>query len=305
MKYLLSIDSFPQQLKEALVLSREIRLMQIPRTIVFCGDGRSGIVGDIMLNLGCLVPIVVNKSEELPVWVNQDTLVFCICYSGNAGEVLQCAHGAHKKHAKLVILTSGGKLLSFAQEQGITCFQLPSNCHWSLGFFLIPMIVVLMKNNLIQVTYDDIEKSVSMLVQVNLKDKASEIAQNIGNKTPLICTNQQLSGAALHIKESMNRIAKVPAHVNVFPAMTYTEQGVRHTKSYAILLRDEAESKTVQECINNYKRGAKEHKLPYTEVMIRGTRQLNKILLAIMMGEYIAYFLAQIGGVEAPEELLK
>jgi len=206
MDYIQLIDGFGVQLKDALSMSREIRLSQKPNAIVVCGVG-SG-VGDIVESLGCTVPVVVGKSDQLPQFVDRNSLVFCISYSGMHLEAVQCALSAMQKHAKLIIVTSGGKLMRLAEENNVTLFKLPPEQDWALGYLLIPVLSVLINNRLTDVTFDDIKNTSSALSQSAVKQKALDLAQNVG-KAPVIYSPPQLYSAAQHIKDSLGRIAKL------------------------------------------------------------------------------------------------
>lgn len=298
MDYAQLIDGFGLQLKDALSFSREIRLSQKPNAVVVCGMGSSGSVGDIIANLDCSVPVVVNKSEELPVCVDRNTLVFCISYSGMSQEIIQCAQSALKKHAKLVIVTSGGKLLKLAQENNVTTFKVPAGqfVHWVLGYLLVPVVCMLANNGLTSTTMDDIKNTIPAL-SLAVKQKALELAENIGQKIPFICAPHQLFSAACHAKESINRIAKMPAYAGAFPEITHADAAAVNKSVHAIIFRDQNESVVVRGSIESFKNVAKQHKLPFTELMLRGERLFNKIMIAVLFGEYLAYFLAQRAGV--------
>ncbi len=297
MNCLQSIDDFHKQLKDSVSLSRDIKLFQKPNAIVVCGMGTGGNVGDIITSLGCTVPVIVNKSDELPLFIDKNTVVFCISYAGTDIETIQCAQEALKKNARLVIITSGGKLLKLAQENSTTIFQLPADSQWALGLMLMPVLLMLVKNGMVKTTMDDISTTIAMLAKTNLKEKAADIATNIGQKTPVIYAPTSLSGAATHIKESINTIAKTEAYANVFPELNHAEMHAVQKAMHAIILRDEKESAIVQQSINTFKKQAKEKQVQYTELMLRGERQFNKIMLAILFGEYIAYYLAQRNGI--------
>ncbi|MBI4016366.1 MAG: SIS domain-containing protein [Candidatus Aenigmarchaeota archaeon] len=297
MDYLQLIEGFGVQLKDALSLSREIRLSQKPDAVVVCGMGQAGSVGDIIANLGSAVPVVVNKSDQLPQFVDRNTLVFCISYSGTHQEIIQCAQSCLQKRAKLIIITSGGKLIRLAEENNVTLFKLPPNHfeYLTLGYMLVPAVSVLINNGLTSVTIEDITNTSFALSQSVVKQKALDLAQNIGQKTPVVYSPHQLYSAANHVKESLNRIAKLHACSNFFPEIVHAEQFGINKSAHLIVLRDQNESVVVRNSIDTFK--AHVNKMQFTELMMRGDRLFNKIMLAILFGEYLAYFLAQRTGV--------
>lgn len=89
--------------------------------IVVCGMGGSGSTGDVF-QLVCAqaeIPIYVNKAPHLPAWVGAQTLVIGVSYSGNTTETLSALAEAHQRGARLLLLSSGGKLQSWAQDIGV------------------------------------------------------------------------------------------------------------------------------------------------------------------------------------------
>ncbi len=297
MNAVFSIERFHQQLREALELSRDIRLTPKPQAVVLCVDGASASVGEIVQTLGCTLPVFTNKSEDLPAFVNQDTLVVCMSYSGNAPEVLQCAQAAEKMKTRVMIITSGGKLLAFAQAHSIVRFQLPESHMCRIASVLMPLLMLLVRNHCVLLSKDEVEQGIQALAQTQVREKAGEIAYQIGERVPCVYVGSQLAASAVCIKESLSQRAKVLAHTNTFPAMEQTDAGAKQNKSYVLLVRDECESSLVRGMLDQYKSKLRERKVPCTEVMLRGRKRWNKILLSLVLGEYIGYFLAKrLGG---------
>src|SRR3989344_5220797 len=89
------------------------------KNIVICGMGGSAYGGHVALSLlkdQLSVPLYVNNDYTLPKFVNKDSLVILISYSGSTEETLAGAIEAKKKVAKICGLTSGGKLGEFLKE---------------------------------------------------------------------------------------------------------------------------------------------------------------------------------------------
>lgn len=97
-----------------------------PHHILICGMGGSGSTGDFFQALcpQSEIPVLVHKTPDLPTWVNQDTLVVCVSYSGNTAETLSCLMQAQEKGAALHLLSSGGMMLEMANAQDISHVEL-------------------------------------------------------------------------------------------------------------------------------------------------------------------------------------
>ncbi|ABM81271.1 SIS domain-containing protein [Hyperthermus butylicus] len=91
-------------------------------TVVVCGMGGSGAAGDYLAQLSAHyggVPIYVVKAASVPGWVGSKSLVYAVSFSGNTRETLECAVKAYRQGAKLVAVTRGGLLGSWAKRHGV------------------------------------------------------------------------------------------------------------------------------------------------------------------------------------------
>src|SRR5688572_29911530 len=116
------IENFSNQLREAIEIGQksEIRNPKTEiRNILITGLGGSGIGGTIVSEVvaaECPVPIAVNKDYFIPAFVNENSLVIVSSYSGNTEETIQAMQAALKANAKIVCVTSGGKIAEMAKE---------------------------------------------------------------------------------------------------------------------------------------------------------------------------------------------
>ena len=111
------IGSFPRQCLEAERIGSELNIShsyKIPyRNIVCAGLGGSAAGSDILrayLWNEAKVPLFVNRNYLLPAFTGRRTLVIASSYSGDTEETLSAYRDAKKRRAKLVVVTSGGRL---------------------------------------------------------------------------------------------------------------------------------------------------------------------------------------------------
>src|SRR3989344_6267768 len=107
-----AIEDFPIQCKAALPLAKGITGSGKVDKIIVAGMGGSAVGGDLLnLYLHALkIPIITVRDYKLPNFVDENTLVFVVSYSGNTEETLSAFEDATKRKAKIVAVTSGGKL---------------------------------------------------------------------------------------------------------------------------------------------------------------------------------------------------
>ena len=107
------IQSFPQQLKASLK-SNKIEGPAISNSaisaVIVCGMGGSGIGGELLKPLAKNVDILTHHDYGLPKNVDKKSLVVIVSFSGNTEEAVSSYDEAKKRKAKVIVLTSGGKL---------------------------------------------------------------------------------------------------------------------------------------------------------------------------------------------------
>jgi glucose/mannose-6-phosphate isomerase len=90
------------------------------RQIVILGMGGSAIAGDLVRTLlaDCAsVPIVVSREYDVPAFVSSETLVVASSYSGNTEETLSATEQALAAGARVLVISTGGRLARIAQER--------------------------------------------------------------------------------------------------------------------------------------------------------------------------------------------
>jgi len=125
------LEEFPQKMRDALRLGEEFSIptnflpapdsssVSVPaltrnfKNIVVLGMGGSAIGGNLLSDYlaGELsIPIVVIRGYDIPKFVDENSLVFAVSYSGNTEETLSSLKKCLDAKARVVALTSGGKL---------------------------------------------------------------------------------------------------------------------------------------------------------------------------------------------------
>jgi glucose/mannose-6-phosphate isomerase len=117
------------------------------RQIVVAGMGGSALAAEFVrswLADRLPVPVVIVRDYVLPAFVGPDTLVVASSYSGNTEEGLSALHEAERCRARIVVMTSGGKLLELAEAKGHPRVGLPAaHPHFDLPRGLQPRLAVL------------------------------------------------------------------------------------------------------------------------------------------------------------------
>lgn len=229
------IQEFPKQLKTALEIGEQATLTKHKHpiyNITILGMGGSGIGGDFVaefVRAYSKAPILSSKGYELPAYINENSLVIASSFSGNTEETLLTFEKALTVGAKIVCVSSGGKLITRAQELGLDYIQVPNvpqpprTC---LGYSFVQQLFVLKFFGFAPSTcIQDLKKAITLLEthQERIKVEASKMARVIGDKFPVIYATDRMGAVALRFCQQLNENSKILAIHHVFPEMNHNE----------------------------------------------------------------------------------
>lgn len=148
-----AIYTFPEQIEQALHIGKRISLQHTYdhiEQICIVGMGGSGMAAHIMQSLlkeTCTKNIVIHKNYTLPAWVQRNTLVICISYSGNTEETLSCFEQAHNRNVSIIGICAGGslyeQLLTYDYDYIIVPHGLQPRA--ALGYLTVPLLYLIHK----------------------------------------------------------------------------------------------------------------------------------------------------------------
>ncbi len=305
------LERFPEHIEEVVEESEFNLLPFQPDNIVVTGMGGSAIVGDTLKSFlanRIQIPIYVNRDYTLPSFVNEDTLVIVVSYSGNTEETLSAARKGLKEGAKVVAISSNGELEEMCKERGIVFLEAPSGYppRAAFAFMFVPVLLLLSE---LQV-YDsdvDIIDSVSRLKDLrdNIKaevpteeNEAKKLAERIHGKIPIIYGHSIYNAVANRWHTQFNENAEVLSWYGAIPEMNHNEivgwKGDDCTDKFIpILLRDDKEDEKIIERIELTKELVFEGEVDdIIEVWTDADTQLARILSLVYLGDYISIYLA-------------
>jgi len=143
------LEKFPHQIEFAISKYKKHNLLvQDYSNVVLAGLGGSGIAGKIVKTYFqkiSPIPIEVISDYKLPQYVDAKTLVILNSYSGNTEETLSCYMDSLEKHAKSLVITTGGILHELAKENKIKCYFAEKGFQprMALGYSLTYLFLIL------------------------------------------------------------------------------------------------------------------------------------------------------------------
>ena len=310
----------PTQIEETEKIVEEASLPKVFRVdhILVCGMGGSAISGNILqsyLRRKLSIPIEVNRSYDLPKWVNRHTLVFSQSYSGDTEETLLAFKQAYEKHCQIIAVSSDGRLEEYCKHRGIPHIKIPSGYppRAAIGYLLFSMIFALKKIGILQHNIEK-EETISILKEAReeFNEKisidnniAKQLAIKIHGSIPQIYSLDIYKPIA---KRWMNQFAensKLISRYNVLPEATHNDIVAWSfdetlSKNFScIFLRDSnEENSSMRSRVDFMKRILTPMGLNVEDVFPRGKKLLAKMMYLLYLGDYISCYLAFLRNVD-------
>lgn len=322
--------NFPSQLKNASTLGKSLLLpdwrARDVRNIVLAGMGGSAIGGDLVRSYlaGELkVPFLINRSYVLPSSVGPASLVFLSSYSGNTEETLSAYDQAKERKSKIVCISSGGKLLEQADQDGFFSIKIPEGYppRAALGYsFVLPlMVLVLLK--LVSDKEKEIEETIKSLTNginiYKMERKASEnpaksLALRLHQKLPIIyAPENHLDAVATRWKGQICENAKMLAFSNFFPEFNHNELvGWKVIDEYkdkliVIMLKDRDDHIRIKRRMEIVKGIIEKMGVEVVEKESAGEGLLSRIFSLIQLGDFTSFYLAILNQIDPfPVEII-
>lgn len=310
------IKNFGAQLTEAIEIGENITLTapkQELRNIVVVGMGGSGIGANFAKEFTAEerpLPMEVVKGYDLPNYVTPHSLVICSSFSGNTEETLMGLEAAIEKGAKIVCVSSGGKMKALAEEHGLDFVQLPhagSPPRACLGLSLVQQLFILKFFGCAKAErIEQLKQSILLLEkeQADIMEKAKKMAQFMSGKFPVLYTNDRMGAIILRLRQQLNENAKILCSHHLIPEMNHNELvGWRKQEGdFAVLIfrskfeheRNQARIKINKEIINHYTQ-------TLIEIKLKGDSLIEEAIYAVHLGDWISWELSVLRQVDATE----
>ncbi len=242
------LEEFPQKMRDALRLGEEFSIptnfLPAPdsirsfKNIVVLGMGGSAIGGDLLSDYladELSIPIVVIRGYDIPKFIDENSLVFAVSYSGNTEETLSALKKCLEAKARVIALTSGGKLAVFSQENNFPVIKVPAGIQprAAISYLFFPILKALERIGLIKERDGEIEETHKILQELSseycakspLKNNfAKKVAMGLYQHLPLVYGSEGLLKAvAMRWKTQINENSKWPCFWNVFPELDHNE----------------------------------------------------------------------------------
>jgi glucose/mannose-6-phosphate isomerase len=324
------IIEFPEQLRKGWEIGERtechVNLAKI-RHIVFTGMGGSAIAGDLVRSIhqeSLTIPMIVNRDYQIPHFVNGETLFIASSYSGNTEETLSGYEEAIQREARIICITSGGRLEQIAQEKGHPLFRMVSGYppRAALGFNLGLMLQIFHRLRIGKLSLQSVDQAASMLSGKDriwsdidhTDNEPLEVAGKLFRKLPLIYASvNHLEPVGCRWKTQINENSNSHAFFQPFPEMNHNEivgwevmDSTRDLLSdmIAVVLSDPEDHPRIVKRIEIFKTLIKADGHPVIGLIGEGDSFFQRMVYLIHFGDWVSYYLAILNQVN-PTEILK
>jgi len=316
------ISELPQQCRNAWEQAREIEIPSGYGNIdhlVIVGMGGSAIGGALLQDLAsdqCDVSTTVIRGYELPAFVSgQDALVVACSYSGNTEETLSCFQEALDREARVVAITTGGKLAGLAREANapLVQFGYQSQPRAALGYSFVLLLGMVHRLGLIQGYARDIAAAAEVMEEwreetragvPSAENPAKQLAEALSGKLPVVYGAGFLAATANRWKTQFNENAKSWAFFEQLPELNHNSvvglgmPDVVREHSVVVMLRSSLESRRLRERWDVTAQVLEREGVTSTEVWGRGQSKLAQMLSLIQFGDYVSFYAAMLNEVD-------
>lgn len=315
------IDALPGQLEDSYRAGLALPLPEKKsfRAVILTGVGGSIMAADLFAAYAaglCSLPVFVHRDYELPAWANgEQVLVVALSLSGNAEETLAAIEGAHRNGCPVVALTRGGQIMEMTRENNDTVWPInfagPPRA--AVGWFFGSLLALFFRLNLIPDPAKEllatIETMQSQQAQISAEvparqNSAKRLAGQVVGRWVSVFGSGMLTAVARRWKSQMGELAKAWAQFDSLPEADYnTIEGIDNpaeliSKAYAIFLHGSMDHPRNQLRTQLTQRTIMLEGIPTDIISARGTSGLSQMWTALHYGDYFAYYLAMIYGVD-------
>jgi glucose/mannose-6-phosphate isomerase len=311
---------------QQLTYNYTVHLPKLPdiRNIVLAGMGGSALPAVFLRSWPhVLLPFEIVRDYSLPFYVNEHTLFISSSYSGNTEETLSALADAEERHAQIIVLSAGGKLVERAKVVNYPLYLIPQGIQprMSSFYFLAALIQILEPLGVIPAgSRQELEAAAMWLKEQTLpweaviptkNNPAKELALELFGKSIVVYSGPKMFPAANKWKICMNENAKNVAWVNQYPEFNHNEfvgwSSHPTEKPYAVVeIRSDLENDQVQKRFTISERLLSGRR-PAPEVVVPvGDSILKQLLWTSNFGDFVSLYVALLNGLNpSPVELVE
>ncbi|MCL5104678.1 MAG: SIS domain-containing protein [Armatimonadetes bacterium] len=313
------INELPEQCETALGIGRSFvadPLPEPPNVIYISGTGEAGIAADMAVQAVdefLEVPILSDHGGRLPKSVGEASLVIVLDYPGNSAPTLRLYKEARLRGARVICITSGGKLREAASKDGTRIVRIPPGqpSRSAIGYLFIPAVMLFEQFGLASGLGEKLSYGIRLMKNVReairfenatARNIAKQIAHASFGKTTIIYgAPDYRSTIAARWKSQVNANAKSLAFASSFPDAAESdisgwELASKKKEVFTLVfLKDSADRSEIAAMMSASQEVLREFDI--IEAEMKGASTMEKLLYGVYLADYVSYYMALLAEV--------
>lgn len=316
-----SLEQLGSQVKQIWELTSALQLdasYSSIKNVVVAGMGGSAYGTHVITTVfkeQLSVPVTVVPDYTVPAYVGQDTLVIVSSYSGSSEETLAAAEDARTKGAKIIGLTSGGKLGAWLTEHSLPFIQFDGSfnpcgvARFGYGYSIFGQMAIFAKVGLITIKQSDVDAILAVIADAQLRcsadipqddNEAKLLAFELVQRAPVFTVAEHLEGIAHVVANAMNENAKTYSEYRSIPELNHhLLEGFKFPQTneqhYLFLTTPSSRyAKSNQHRMELTQEVLEKHHIEWKELPVNGKSKLEEVFSYLIVGVYASYYLAAL-----------
>ncbi len=313
------IKDLPKQVRDAWTIARAAQLPPAHgdvRNITVAGMGGSAIGGDLAAALladELKVPMSVHRDYGLPAYVGRDSLVIASSYSGNTEESLSSFEEAQRRGARVLVLTTGGKIaeLARAAKYPVITFSYSAQPRASLGYSLALVLGALSRLGFVRDLSGDIDAALADLAKLEERvhegartNDAKKLAIELYGRIIFAYGGGVMGVMARRVKGQWNENAKNWGAFDVLPELNHNavvgfpHPDVARDALTVLLLRSDRDNPRHKLRFDVTRELLDRASVPHKTLQFGGSSMLSEVLQLTLFTDYVSFYVALLNGAD-------
>lgn len=313
------IKDLPRQVREAWRIASTAMLppaLGDVRNITVAGMGGSAIGGDLAAALladELKVPMSVHRDYGLPAYVGRDSLVIVSSYSGNTEETLSSFAEAQKRGARVIALTTGGKIaeLATAARYPVVTFSYAAQPRAALGYSLGLVLGTLARLGFVRDLSADIDAALADLAKLEERvhegartNDAKKLAIELFGRMIFAYGGGVLGVMARRVKGQWNENAKNWAAFDVLPELNHNgvvgfpHPDIARDALTVLFLRSDRDNPRHKLRFDVTRELLDRATIPHRTLQFAGASLLSEVLQLVLFTDYVSFYVALLNGAD-------
>jgi len=286
------------------------------RNITILGMGGSAIGGEFagaLLADELKVPLNVHRDYGIPGYVSRDSLVIVSSFSGNTEETLSGFDEAKKRGAKILAITTGGKVAEDAKalRLPLITFGYHAQPRAALGYSMTLVLGVLGKLGFARDMGKEIEQALKDVAKLEERvhegartNDAKKLAAELYGRIPVVFGAGAMGVMARRVKDQWNENAKNWAHYDVMSELNHNavvgfpHPPIARDAQTVLLLRSRRDNPRHQIRFEVTKELLDRAQIPHKDLQFDGDSLLSEILQMTYFTDYVSFYVALLNGAD-------